>query len=122
MTELTDFTDPTPDLTDDEKDLLREAGADEKLIELCDTQVNGIERNSSLQEVKKYLREWENLNEDTADGFTHLGGGFFTKMWNGNLWKAYGHADQNNKELMKEAFGLRRINNERPAHRSKIQA
>jgi len=128
MTELTDYTDPTPDLTSKERSLLRRAGASEVLIQMCSVHLDGIEkrggkqvtRNSVLQEVKKYTREWEDLNEDTADDFSHLGGGFFSAMWDGDLFAAYSQADSNNKAIMMERFGVRKINNHRPAHRNPI--
>lgn len=128
MTELTDFTDTTPDLTDREKTLLRTAGASEELIEMCETEVDGLERadgkpvnrHSVLQEVKKYTRKWEDLDEDSAGNYTHLGGGFFSKMWDGELYAAYNHADYNNKAIMAEAFDARQINNGRKMHQTPV--
>ena len=128
MTELTDFTDPTPDLTDEERNLLRRAGASEELLQLCNQSIEGVirddgkevDRHSVLSEVKKYLREWENLTEENAHSFEHVGGGFFSKMWEGNLYAAYGHADYNNQALMFEQFGVRKINDDRPNHRAPL--
>ena len=132
MEELTDFTDPTPDLTDQERTLLRWAGADERLIEVCNFDVSSMEkkrddgktvaRNSALVEVKKYLREWENLNEDNADDFDHYGGHFFGALWDGDLYKAYSRADYNNQAILMEVFGVRRINSTRPAHAPEVTA
>ncbi|AAL54942.1 hypothetical protein HfxHF1_145 [Halophage HF1] len=130
MTELTDFNDPTPDLTDQERTLLRWAGADERLIEVCQLDITSMEnkrgdgkdvtRNSALVEVKKYLREWESLTEDNAKDFDHYGGHFFSALWDGDLYEAYSRADYNNKAIMLEVFGVRRINSVRPAHAAEV--
>lgn len=130
MTELTNFTDPTTDLTDREKTLLRVAGASEELIEMCETEIDSLERadgkpvdrNSVLEEVKKYIREWEDLDGDSAKGYTHVGGGFFSKIWDGELYAAYNHADRNNRAIMLEAFTTWEINNDRSTHQSPIKA
>jgi len=128
MTELTDFTDPTPDLTEQERSLLRQAGASEKLLQMCNAEINGVirddgkavNRHSVLQEVKKYLREWENLTEETVNEFDHYGGHFFTALWNGNLYDAYRRADYNNQALLLDAFGVRRINDDRDSHQTPL--
>lgn len=128
MSELTDFTDPTPDVTSDERSLLRQAGASEKLHLMCQAQLEEIERadgktptrNSVLKEVKKYLREWENLDEESADDFSHLGGSFFSAIWDGDLYRAYSRADYNNQAIMVNVFGVREINNDRPMHADPI--
>lgn len=128
MTELTNFTDPTTDLTRFEKDNLLLAGASEELIEMCETEVDGlvrrdgkpVDRNSVLEEVKKYTRKWETLDENSAPGFSHMGGGFFSKIWDGELYAAYNHADQNNKAIMAEAFDARQINEGRKMHQSPV--
>ncbi|AGM10845.1 hypothetical protein M192_gp034 [Halorubrum tailed phage 8] len=130
MTELTDFTDPTPDLTDHERRLLRWAGADERLIEVCSFDVTSMEstrddgkavtRNSALVEVKKYLREWESLTEEKAEDFTHYGGDFFSALWDGDLYRAWGRADYNNRAILLEVFGEYRINATRPEHAPEV--
>ncbi|QIR31262.1 hypothetical protein M1M18_gp038 [Halorubrum virus Serpecor1] len=130
MTELTNFTDPTPDLTDHERRLLRWVGADERLIEVCSFDVTSMERkrgdgkavtrNSALVEVKKYTREWESLTEENAEDFDHYGGHFFSALWDGDLYEAYTRADYNNKAIMLEVFDVRRINSTRPAHAAEV--
>lgn len=120
MSELTHFTDTTADLTDHEKELLRTAGCSEALIELCDTETD-LERHSALQETKKYLREWENLTEEKANEFRHLGGSFYTHLWDGNLYKAFTMADNNNSEIMLKAFSIREINRDRPSHADEVR-
>jgi len=121
-----------PNLTDHERRLLRWAGADERLIEVCEFDISSMERqrddgkavtrNSALVEVKKYLREWENLNEDNAEDFDHYGGHFFGALWDGDLYEAYSRADYNNQAIMREVFGLYRINATRPEHAPKVTA
>lgn len=120
MTELTDFTDPTPDLTSDEKNLLRTAGASEHLITLCDAEVE-VERHSVLEETKKYLREWENLTSETAEDFNHVGGHFYSAMWSGDLYNAYRRADGTNRPLLLEVFGAHHINQYKPTHATKVE-
>lgn len=119
MNELTNFTDTTPDLTCIEKNLLRLAGASEELIQLCDTETD-LDRHSALQETKKYLREWETLTGETTDEFTHLGGSFYSELWDGNLYKAFTMADNNNSEIMLNAFSVREINRDRPSHADEV--
>ena len=119
MEQLTHFTDTTPDLTDGEKELLRTAGASEALIVLCETETD-LDRHSALQETKKYLREWENLTEEKVDEFSHLGGSFYSQMWDGNLYKAFSMADANNSEIMLDAFSVREINRDRPTYADKV--
>jgi hypothetical protein len=128
MTELTDFNDPTPDLTDHERRLLRWAGADERLIEVCEFDIASMERdrddgkavyrNSVLEEVKKYLRGTDHvppsLTEEKVEEFTPYGGHFFTEMWEGDLYRAFSRADYNNQAILLEVFGLYRINATRP--------
>lgn len=128
MTELTPLDDPTPDLTDKERNLLRRAGASEYLIQVANTPLDGVERrdgrpvprNSTLIEVKKYLRTWEALTEENAADFSHYGGGFFSHLWNGDLWKALGSADANNRAILIETFGVVKLNQERPARAEPI--
>lgn len=130
MTELTDFTDPTPDLTDEEISLIRRAGGSEHLIRVCNCRLDELQQNggtsvtsnSALKEVKKYLREWENLTEEKVDDFNHLGGSYFTELWNGNLYAAYSRADSNNSQILLETFSVVEINQDRPNHAPRVQA
>jgi hypothetical protein len=119
MTELTEFTDTTPDLTDEEKRLLKRAGASDALIEVCDADVD-VERHSALQETKKYLREWESLTDENAEEFSPLGGHFYQALWDGDIYAAYSRADGTNRPIILEVFGVRKINRNRPRHASKV--
>ncbi|UBF20300.1 hypothetical protein M1M41_gp031 [Halorubrum sodomense tailed virus 4] len=135
MTELTDFTDPTPDLTDHERRLLRWAGADERLIEVCEFNIENMERgrddgkavtrNSALVEVKKYVRGTDYvdpaLTEENAEEFTPYGGHFFTALWDGHLYQAWSRADYNNQAVLLEVFGEYRINATRPEHAPEVR-
>ena len=130
MTELTKFTDPEPDLTDKEKDLLRDAGASDALMEVCEYNIEDcprrqdgktVQSNSALREVKKYLREWESLTEEKLSEFSHLGGHFFSALWDGDLYSAYSRADYNNQTIMTEVFSQRRINRDKPTHAAEVE-
>jgi hypothetical protein len=131
MSELTEFTDPTPDLTDEELAMLREAGASEELIEVCglDIEENDlvrqdgktVQRNSVLVEVKKYLREWGAETSVELADHANLGGHFFQQLWEGDLFRAYSRADYNNKAILGEVFSEREINREKPSHLSRAE-
>ena len=136
MEDLTKFNDPTPDLTDQEKTILRRAGADELLIEVCEFDISSMEnergdgkdvyRNSAMEEAKKYVRGTDyvdaTLTEENAEKFTPYGGHFFTALWDGHLYEAYSRADYNNQAVLKELFGIRRINAARPAGYPEVTA
>jgi len=125
-----------PNLTDHERRLLRWAGADERLIEVCEFDISSMEqerddgkdvyRNSVLEEVKKYVRGTDHvpssLTEEKAEDFRPYGGHFFTALWEGDLYRAYARADYNNQAIMREVFGLYRINATRPEHAPKVTA
>jgi hypothetical protein len=132
MNELTDFDDPAPDVTSDERTLLRKAGASEELIQMCQATLSAIRRhdgktptgNTVLKETKKYLRGTDHvgpqLTEDNAEEFSQYGGHFYTAMWEGDLYRAYSRADYNNQAIMTHVFGVRRINDHRPSHADPI--
>lgn len=88
---------------------IRDAGASEEMLDVLrfDESSIGISRNSAKQEVKKYAF-WGNLDGDT-DEFTHLGGHFFSALWDGDLFGAWTRADLNNKAIVMEVFGRDRI-------------
>jgi hypothetical protein len=125
-----------PNLNDHERRLLRWAGADERLIEVCQFDINSMEserkdgssvyRNSVLEEVKKYVRGTDHvpplLTEENVEEFTPTGGHFFTAMWEGDLYRAYSRADYNNQAIMLEVFGEHRINTTRPENAPPVEA
>lgn len=104
--------------------LLRAEGASDEFLVLLETDPEeaGVERNSCRSEINKWIR-WNDgeISEDALErpGF---GGGFFEKMWRGDLYAAYNHADMNNKALLKLAFGISRINSDRPVGYSEVTA
>jgi hypothetical protein len=117
-------------LTEDEKDLLRRAGASNALLRLIDESTDGlvrydgksIVRHSARQECKKYVRDTHSpawIDEDSPESFTHMGGGFFSAMWDGDLYGAYCRADPNNKVLLQEVFTSYEVNRTKPPSRKK---
>lgn len=88
---------------------IRDAGASEAILDLIKFPAEsiGINRNSARQEVRKYVF-WDDL-DGNPDEFDHLGGHFFTAMWDGDLFEAWVRADLNNKVLMMEVFDEERI-------------
>lgn len=125
------------DLTKAEKSLLKQAGASDALIrvvefDLTKTEITQetydgeevrVERNSSLQEVKKYLRDTHSpamLTLENVNEFGHMGGHFFTALWEGDLYDAYSRADPNNKRIMEVLFTPQQVNEQKPAHRKMV--
>ena len=95
------------DLTDEHHNFLKAAGASDELLELIafPPETAGVSRHSTREEVEKYV-EWGelDLDRDPAE-FRPIGGHFFSKMWNGDLFGAWLRADGSNKRLMAECFG-----------------
>jgi hypothetical protein len=113
-------------LTEDEFDLLRANGASDATIRMCRQSVEGlfrdddlpVDRHSVRQECIKYVRGRNEdhdapLTQETVDSFSQYGGGFFSKIWDGDLHGAYAHADPNNVALMEEVFNVGEINRTR---------
>lgn len=96
------------ELTTDHYQFLREAGASDQIIALIQftDEQTGI-RNSAREEVRKYAY-WGDL-DGSPDDFNHIGGHFFSAMWDGDLFEAWLRADMNNRRLMMELFGESRI-------------
>lgn len=102
---------------------LRAVGASDAFITVIQTSPEeaGAERNSCRAEVLKWVR-W-NDGEVTEEAMKpHYGGGFFKKVWDGEIGEAYGHADSNNQAILIEAFGVNYINRNRPSHLSEVTA
>lgn len=133
MTQLTDYDDPKPDITKEERSLLRKAKASEELIQLCQVNIEEMQhiegaiptRHSVLQETKKYLRGTSvigpQLTEENAREFVPYGGHFYTAMWDGDLFRAYSRADPNNKAIMEEQFTVQQINREKPQNATPVR-
>ena len=95
------------DLTNEHHDFLKTAGASDELLKLIafSPETAGVPRHSTREEVEKYV-EWGDLDLDRDPAeFRPIGGHFFEKMWNGDLFGAWLRADLNNKSLMAECFG-----------------
>ena len=107
------------ELTEDHLDFLFRAGASPQLmivIQMDDDELpQTVDRNSAHEEVLKYAR-WGDLDPDRSPSeFHHIGGHFFTALWNGDLYDAFTRADLNNRKILLLTFGERRINADRPA-------
>lgn len=79
-------------------DQLREAGASKLFLDVIQTPVSevpGVDRNSSRQEILKYM-DWSNGSEKNVSDYLSYGGGFFQSLLNGNT----GGADVNNQMIL----------------------
>ena len=81
---------------------LRAAGASDVAITLADTHVEGV-RHSVLEELKKWS-EGGVPTVEAVETAQQLGGGFFGKVWDGDLADAFMHADSNNQQIIAEAY------------------
>lgn len=101
-------------ITEEHINFLRNAGASEELIEVItyspeDNPGIGVSRNSAREEIKKYII-WGRIDSDkNPQEFSHLGGGFFTQLWNGDLYNTYNRADLNNQTILTTVFGTDNI-------------
>lgn len=122
---LTEVGSNVPDLTEDELDLLRRAGASDATIRMCKQSIEGVvrpdgkevDRHSVLQECKKYVRGTGSMDpfitEENAEEFSEYGGSLFSHIWSGDLHDAYGRADPNNVALMEAVFSPVEVNRTR---------
>jgi len=102
---------------------LRAVGASDAFITVIQTKPEeaGAKRNSCRDEVLKWVR-W-NDGEVTQEAMKPTyGGGFFKKVWDGEIGEAYGHADSNNQAILIEAFGVNYLNRVLPSHAPKVMA
>jgi hypothetical protein len=99
------------ELTNEHIEFLRDAGASEMLIAVLrfNHTAIGINRNSARSEVQKYVY-WGALDDDCDPAaFSHLGGHFFSALWEGDLFGAWTRADSSNKTILREMYGEHRI-------------
>ena len=119
-TQSTDTDAPSRELTN----LLRLNGASDAFINviLTDPEDANVSRNSCREEVLKWVR-WNDgeITEDALEA-PSFGGGFFEKVWHGEIGAAYGHADSNNQAILIEAFGINYLNSVRPADYPEVTA
>lgn len=97
------------------KEACREAGASETFIRMLDSYQKGV-RHSVLMTLYRHHASAEtdpedaNLpNVDDVKEAQRLGGGFFGKLWDGELCAAFTHADHNNQKLMLDEFTVDEI-------------
>lgn len=99
------------ELTNDHYNFVRNAGASEMLIQLAQfsPQQAGVTRNSIREQIRQHVF-WGDISEDNdPEQFSHLGGGFFTQIWEGKLYEAYCRADLNNQAILVTIYGTDRI-------------
>lgn len=97
------------ELTAENRVFLSKAGASDVFMDLLtfsEAEV-GVNRHSIKEKIQSHAF-FDRLGGD-PETFAHSGGGFFRKMWEGDLFMAYCHADLNNKPLMRACFGKERI-------------
>lgn len=97
---------------------LRAAGASEVAITLARTHIEGV-RHSVLEE----LRKWADDGAPTVDSVekaARLGGGFFQKVWDGDIVDAFLHADSNNQRLFREAFAREELEAQATEYETKL--
>lgn len=92
-------------LTEDDFDMLREAGASAAFMRVLRThpETVGISRHSVREGVRKLL-DGDRSVDGLAASVPSVGGDFFTNLWEGNLMEAFVHADGNNMRLMTRVF------------------
>lgn len=96
---------------------LRAAGASEVAITLARTQVPGL-RHSVLEELQKWSDGTPTV--ESVEKAARLGGGFFQKVWEGDLVGAFLHADSNNQQLFHEAFALEELEAEATEYETRL--
>lgn len=96
-------------ITDEHKQFLKEAGASAVFLEYLNFSEEsvGISRHSPKEEVRSYI--FHNCFDGEPEMFDHVGGHFFSALWDGNLFRAWTRADLNNRTLMQACFGEKRI-------------
>jgi len=67
---------------------------------------SGVRRHSVREELDSGFGGKKLANGDDP---TNVAGGFFTKVWNGDVFEAFMHADGNNTPLMLEVFSPKQI-------------
>lgn len=107
---------------------LAEAGASEHFIDFVQMSHKGVRDSILMTLFRHHLHDSENQqrssgssirnnadSQATADEASEpnqsslseayqLGGGFFTKLWDGELASAYMHADGNNQSMIEDVF------------------
>lgn len=81
---------------------IQAAGGSTVAITLADTRVEGV-RHSVLEELKKWADGGMPTVESVEEA-ARLGGGFFQKVWEGDLSEAFMHADSSNQRIIAAAY------------------
>lgn len=87
--------------------VLAEAGASSELRTVAnETDVNC--RHSVCEELHKWA-DGEIPTGESVEKANRLGGGFFTTLWDGDLFDAFCQADSNNRTILAKAFSAEEI-------------
>jgi hypothetical protein len=96
------------EITDNHVQWLREAGASPEFLSVLRfplDQVDNVDRHSVQELIREHIYYGKiNLDKNPED-YSHDGGGFFTQLWDGDLYHAFRRGDPNNQEILRERFG-----------------
>jgi hypothetical protein len=81
--------------------VLDELGASQMMHAFVNVQVP--HRHSVVEELHKWHNDESTLDEAVRTA-KRLGGGFFQKVWEGDVLEAFKHADGNNQRIIAEAY------------------
>jgi len=92
-------------ITEDHKDFLMEAGASSYFDQFIsfDPESAGLSRHMVRDKIRREIFHGE--LDGKPEEYSHPGGGFFSAIWNGDLFLAYRRADLHNQPLMLACFG-----------------
>lgn len=88
-------------LTDDELDILKEAGAEQDFITFVDV----FPQSTAGQNVLHWFEAEDIPNEELRKQQWTTGGAFFDYLWSGDLEMAFRNADKTNEQHMRTLFG-----------------
>lgn len=80
--------------------VLDDAGASQMAHAFVNVQVP--HRHSVVEELHKWADDGD--IEEAVETAHRLGGGFFQKVWEGDVLEAFKHADGNNQRIIAEAY------------------
>lgn len=88
--------------SEDIHNALDEAGASEMMHRLIDVRPDGI-RHSVLEELMKWS-DGDTPTVEAVEKAERLGGGFFGKVFDGDVVDVFLHADGNNQHIIAKAY------------------
>ncbi|QLG60500.1 hypothetical protein [Halorarum salinum] len=100
------------DLTPDNIEFFREAGASEEFLTLIQVSPDDVNRNPVRREARCYVSHTD-LDGDPED-FPPEGSRFLRNVWDGDLYDAYRQGDFVTATLLTTVFGKDRLNSARP--------